>query len=87
MNRFILIVGDAATYEEDGEHHADFQRIDFIKTFFTFEEAEAHGEWAITHGHDTYAIAQNLCNVVTYNPRTTQEKANEDNPQRPQELQ
>jgi hypothetical protein len=36
MNRFILIVGDAATYEEDGEHHAEFQKIDFIKTFFTF---------------------------------------------------
>jgi hypothetical protein len=48
MTRYILIVGDAATYEEDGEHHAEFQKIDFIKTFF---------------------IAQNLCNVVTYNPK------------------
>jgi hypothetical protein len=68
-NRYTLIVGDAATYEEHNVQHADFQTIDFIKTFFTFEEAEAHGEWAITHGHDTYAITQNLCNVVTYQPK------------------
>jgi|LakMenEpi03Aug12_release.lakeMendotaPanAssembly.Ray.scaffolds.fasta_scaffold5042009_1 hypothetical protein len=67
--RYTLIVGDAATYEEGGVHHAEFQKIDFIKTFFSFEEAEAQGEYAITHGHDTYVIAQNLCGVVTYNPK------------------
>ena len=68
--RYTLIVGDAATYEEGGVHHAEFQKIDFIKTFFTYVEAEAVGEDAISRGgHDTYVIAQNLCGVVTYNPK------------------
>jgi hypothetical protein len=70
MNRFILIVGDAATYMEQGIHHADFQTIDFIKTFFTFEEAEAVGEDAISRGgHDTYVVLRNDYSVVTYNPK------------------
>jgi hypothetical protein len=73
--RYTLIVGDAATYEEHGVHHAEFQSIDFIKTFFTFEEAEAQGEYAITHGHDTYAIAQNFYGVVTYQPKKKGETA------------
>jgi hypothetical protein len=70
MTRYTLIVGDAATYEEQGIHHADFLRIDYIKTFFTFEEAEAVGEHAITHGHDTYVIAENHYGVVTFNGAT-----------------
>jgi hypothetical protein len=70
MNRFTLIVGDAATYEEGGVHHAEFQKIDFIKTFFTFEEAEAVGEDAISRGgHDTYVVLNNCYGVVTYNPK------------------
>ena len=70
MNRFTLIVGDAATYMEQGIHNAEFQRIDFIKTFFTFEEAEAVGEDAISRGgHDTYIVLQNYYGVLTYNPK------------------
>jgi hypothetical protein len=67
--KYTLIVGDAATYEEDGETHADFQRIDYIKTFLTFEEAEAQGEQAISRGrHNSYVIAQNFYGTVTYTP-------------------
>jgi hypothetical protein len=70
MTRYTLIVGDAATYEERGTDTADFQTIDFIKTFFTFEEAEAVGEDAIARGgHDTYVVLNNCYGVVTYNPK------------------
>ncbi len=70
--KYTLIVGDAATYEEGDEHHADFQRIDFIKTFLTFEEAQAQGEHAIARdGYDTYVIAQNYYGVVTFNEGET----------------
>lgn len=72
---FTLIVGDAATYEKDGVHHTDFQRIDFIKTFFTYVEAEAVGEHAITHGHDAYVIAQNYHGVTTYQPKNNSGEA------------
>jgi hypothetical protein len=76
MIRFTLIVGDAATYEENGVHHTDFQTIDFIKTFFTYVEAEAVGEDAISRGgHDTYVIAQNYHDgVVTYQPKKETEE-------------
>lgn len=67
MTCYTLIVGDAATYEDQGLWHAEFQKIDFIKTFFTFEEAEAQGEYAISRdGHDTYVILQNNYGVVTF---------------------
>jgi len=70
--RYTLIVGDAATYDEGGENHADFQAIDFIKTFSTFEEAQAQGEDAIARGgHDTYVIAQNFYGVVTFSQGVT----------------
>jgi hypothetical protein len=65
---YTLIVGDAATYGEGSENHADFQSIDFIKTFSTFEEAQAQGEHAIaSDGHDTYLIMQNLYGMVSFN--------------------
>ena len=70
--KYTLIVGDAATYMEQGIHNADFQTIDFIKTFFTFEEAEAVGEDAISRsGHDTYVILRNDYGVVTFNQGAT----------------
>ena len=68
-NRYTLIVGDAATYEEHNTDHAEFQKIDFIMTFFTFEEAEAVGEDALKRGYDTYVVLNNCYGVVAYQPK------------------
>ena len=64
--RYVLIVGDAATYEEDGVHHTDFQSVDFIETYDHYDSAERAGETALNSGHDTYVIPSFYQGIVTF---------------------
>jgi hypothetical protein len=65
--RYVLIVGDAATYEQDGIHHTDFESVDFISTYDRHDDAVRAGELALLGGHDTYVIPTAYRGIATFN--------------------
>ena len=64
--KFVLIVGDAATFEEDGTHHTEFQSIDFIATFDHYDSAVEAGEKALNDGYDSYVIPSFYQGITTF---------------------
>lgn len=73
MTQYTLIVGEAATYEEDGVYYTDFQTINFIKTFECKRDAIDAGEDAITGNFDnsSYVIPEIYEGLITFNKKST----------------
>jgi hypothetical protein len=64
--RYVLIVGNAATYEENGIHRTDFESVDFIATYDHYADAQNAGEKAALDGY-TYVIPSFYQGIVTFN--------------------